>query len=158
MSASTYGDPASRIHSQSQFHEDSNHVRSHRSEARTVLEEEEHEDQWQRSPCLRLQQLPYFLPEDAYSQSDVGCRRVLDAILIWPVRSVLHFLHVVRIKHQLVEFFFDGAWRNPSSEPAKCLFSFFIATPRQQPYWCLWNLNRTIYILWIADSWSSYHN
>ena len=65
LSASTYGDPVSRIRSQSQFHEDPNHIRSHRSEARTVLEEEEHEDQCQRSPCLRLQQLPYFLPENS---------------------------------------------------------------------------------------------
>ena len=45
LSASTYGDPVSRIRSESQFHEDPNHVRSHRSEARTMLEEEEHEDQ-----------------------------------------------------------------------------------------------------------------
>ena len=45
LSASTYGDPVSRIRSQSQFHEDPNHIRSHRSEARTMLEEEEHEDQ-----------------------------------------------------------------------------------------------------------------
>jgi len=45
LSASTYGDPVSRIRSQSQFHKDPNHIRSHRSEARTMLEEEEHEDQ-----------------------------------------------------------------------------------------------------------------
>jgi hypothetical protein len=79
LSASTYVDPV-RIHWQFHFAKDLNHIRSHCSQARTVLEEEEHEDQCERSPCLRLQQLFYFPPEDAFSESD-GCCRVRDAIL-----------------------------------------------------------------------------
>jgi hypothetical protein len=87
--------------------------------------------------------LSNFPLADAFSTKGVHMFGV--TILSWLGGRVLQFLHLLGIKYQLVEFFADGAWRNPASEPAQWFFGFFETTPRQQPYWCLRNLKCALY-------------
>jgi hypothetical protein len=59
------------VKGQSKFVKHLNHVGSYGSEARAVLEEEEHKDQEERPQCLWAQQLSNFPLADAFSTKGV---------------------------------------------------------------------------------------